>query len=132
MKRPWMGLMVLAVVGCSSRPHLAGDTWATEMMNFPATLAFEGNGSHELRITSPLGDIVMRGTYSETDETVSLVVGEIDVPPAANPGTKMLQRLKGAPLMFKLEWVSGDEVTLRPQGPAGIFGNSLKLQRKKN
>lgn len=128
----WIVLaVVLALAGCSSRPQLSGNTWTTEMMNFPATLAFEGNGSHEMRITSPLGDIVLRGTYSETEETASLSIAEIDVPPAANPGTQMLQRLKGAPLTFKLEWTSADEVSLKPQGPAGIFGQSLKLQRKK-
>lgn len=125
-------LAVLLVVGCSTKPQLSGSSWTAEMMNFPATLNFESNGASELKITSPLGDLAMKGTFSETDDSVTLNIQQIDVPPAAKQGNRMLDRIKGAPLSFKLEWKSADEVTMSPLAVAGIFGKSVVMRRKKD
>lgn len=100
------------------------------MMNFPAEFDFERNGATQVKLTSPLGDLVMKGTYSETEEAITLTIQDIQVPPLAKQGTAMLQRLKGAPISFKLEWRTDQEVMLTPQGGGGVFGQSITLRTK--
>lgn len=99
-------------------------------MNFPTKLEFKSNGASEIRVTSPLGDLTMRGTFSETNDTVTLTIQDIEVPAVANQGAAMLDRLKGAPATFKLNWISDSEVTLTPQVPGGIFSDTVTLRKE--
>ena len=69
--------------------------------------------------------------HHETDDSVTLNIQQINVPPGAKQGNRMLDRIKGAPLSFKLEWTSADEVTMSPLAAAGIFGKSIVMRRKK-
>jgi len=126
-----LAAVLVLTVGCGSRKELAGHAWTTEMMNFPATLVFESNGASSIKIESPVGALNLRGTYSETDESVTISIQDVDVPPLAKEGTKMLDRIKGAPIGFKLAWKSETEVTMTPQGAGGIFGSTIELRRKK-
>ncbi len=98
-------------------------------MNFPTKLEFRSNGATEIRLTSPLGDLTMIGTFSETNEAVTLTIQDIEVPPLANQGAAMMDRLKGAPVTFTLNWLNDTEVTLTPQVPGGIFGDAVTLRR---
>lgn len=123
-------LAALTLTACGPRRQLTGHTWSASLMNFPTKLHFKGNGASEVRVTSPVGDLVMRGTFSETNESVTLTFQDIDVPPMANQGAPMLDRLKGSPIEFKLDWKSETEVALSPQVPVGIFGDTVMLRRE--
>lgn len=122
--------VLLLVVGCAPKRGLAGHTWTGAMMDFPATLVFEGNGANSIKIESVLGVVSLKGTYSETNDSVTFSFQEVDVPSTARQGAKMLDRIKGAPIGFKLEWKSDTEVTMTPQGAGGIFGSTIELRRK--
>lgn len=126
----FLALVALTFVACGPRRQLAGHVWSGSLMNFPTKLDFKSNGASEIRLTSPLGDLTMRGTFSETNDAVTLTIQDIEVPAVANQGAGMMDRLKGAPLTFKLNWVSDSEVSLTPQVPGGIFSDTVMLRRE--
>jgi len=79
----------------------------------------------------PIGSLSCSGTFSETDESVSLTLQRIKLPEnAVGAGAKRLtDQIVNRPLSFKVAWKSESEVTLTPQISAGPFGQVMTLKR---
>ncbi len=126
-------LAALALVsGCASRPTLAGGDWTADVFGGKSTFSFARDGSLKMDVALPIGALGAEGTYSETEDSVSLTMQRIKLPniPIGDRAKKLTDQIVNRPIAFKVEWRSDDEVKLTPQIPAGPFGQVMILKRK--
>jgi hypothetical protein len=111
---------------------LAGGDWTTDLFGGTSTLVFGHDGSLKMDVSLPIGVLGSEGTFSETEDTVSLTLHRIELPdnPLGSGAKRITDQIVNRPVSFKVTWVSGNEVKLVPDIPQGPFGQEMTLKRR--
>lgn len=129
-------LLVLAIVGCKSKPTLVGDWTGTATVNGTTQSAdYKFNPDKTMTIQSEQMGMktTLKATYKEEEKSFSMKITDLEIP--GLPEAMQKQAKEGIAnqkeTTFSVEWKSADEVNLVPDAAQAGAAITMNLKRRK-
>jgi len=121
--------ILLLLVGCKSKQTVVG-TWTTSPVGM--TFTFKDDNSFSGTVTTPFGDASGSGTYSVSDNKMTITPKTVDLSKIQMPVAKAkIESLLNEPRTGTLTWNSDDQFVMTPAISKGSGPQAVTFDRKK-